>query len=72
MLHESGHARNAVAAARKIEAGLTALPPEPTCEALRSKANDLGHALIKEANQADLDYDRATQHGATQGARFPP
>jgi predicted secreted Zn-dependent protease len=71
MVHEKGHAQNAIDAARKIEAGILALPSEPTCDALRTKANDLGHALIKEANQADSDYDRLTRHGATQGARFP-
>ena len=71
MLHEKGHAQNAIEAARKIETGILALPPEPTCDALRTKANDLGHAFIKEANQADVEYDRLTQHGATQGARFP-
>jgi predicted secreted Zn-dependent protease len=72
MVHEKGHAQNAIDAARKIEAGILALPSEPTCDALRTKANDLGHALmlIKDANQADIDYDRRTQHGATQGARF--
>jgi hypothetical protein len=38
---------------------------------LDDAANDLGHALIKEANQLDIDYDAQTQHGKTQGARFP-
>lgn len=71
MVHEKGHAQNAIDAARKIEAGILALPSEPTCDALRVKANDLGHAFVKEANQADIDYDRLTRHGATQGARFP-
>ena len=71
MLHEKGHAKNAIEAARKIEAGIKALPPEANCDALRTKANNLGHALIKEANQADIEYDRVTQHGATQGVRFP-
>ncbi len=71
MVHEKGHAQNAIDAARKIEAGILALRPEPNCEAMRNAANNRGHALIKEANQADLDYDSRTQHGATQGARFP-
>ena len=47
MLHEKGHAQNAIDTARKIEAGILALRPEPTCDALRNAANDLGHALIK-------------------------
>lgn len=71
MVHEKGHAQNAIDAARKIEAGILALPPQPTCDALRSTANALGYALVKEANQADVEYDRLTRHGATQGARFP-
>ncbi len=71
MVHERGHAQNAIDAARKIEAGIRALPPQPNCDAMRNAANTLGYALIKEANQADVDYDRQTQHGATQGARFP-
>ena len=71
MVHEKGHAQNAIDAARKIEAGILALRPEPNCDAMRNAANNLGYALIKEANQADLDYDSRTQHGATQGARFP-
>jgi predicted secreted Zn-dependent protease len=71
MLHEKGHAQNAIDAARKIEAGILGLPPEPTCGGLRSTANALGHSLIKEANRADADYDQRTRHGATQGARFP-
>jgi len=71
MLHEQGHAQNAIDAARKIEAGILALPPQPTCDELRKTANALGQALIKEANQADIEYDKRTRHGATQGARFP-
>jgi predicted secreted Zn-dependent protease len=71
MVHEKGHAQNAIDTAQKIEAGILALRPEPTCDAMRTAANALGQTFIKAANQADIDYDRRTQHGATQGARFP-
>jgi predicted secreted Zn-dependent protease len=71
MLHEKGHGQNAIEAARKIENALMALPPESNCDVLRTKANDLARSFIKEANQADIEYDRVTQHGATQGVRFP-
>jgi predicted secreted Zn-dependent protease len=71
MLHEKGHVQNAIDAARRIETGIRALPPEPTCALLEAAANKLAHALIKEANQADIDYDARTQHGRTQGVRFP-
>jgi predicted secreted Zn-dependent protease len=71
MLHEKGHVQNAIDIAKRIEAGIAALPPEPTCAALAAVANKLAHALIKEANQMDIEYDRRTQHGRTQGVRFP-
>jgi len=71
MRHEKGHAQNAIDFARKIETGIRALPTKSSCNALQDVANALGGALIKEANQADIDYDARTRHGATQGARFP-
>jgi hypothetical protein len=47
------------------------MQPHPTCDALSRAANALGDRLIKEANQMDVEYDARTQHGRTQGARFP-
>jgi predicted secreted Zn-dependent protease len=70
-VHEEGHAQNAIDTAKRIDDGIAALPPEATCERLGQVANELGYALIKEANQADLDYDARTQHGRTQGVQFP-
>ncbi len=71
MLHEKGHVQNAIDIAKRIETGIRELPPEATCALLAAAANKLGHALIKEANQADIDYDARTQHGRTQGVKFP-
>jgi predicted secreted Zn-dependent protease len=71
LLHEDGHAQTGIDAAKQIEAAMLAIKPHPTCDALGRAANALGHALIKEANQKDIEYDARTQHGRTQGARFP-
>jgi predicted secreted Zn-dependent protease len=71
MLHEKGHVQIAIDIARKIETGIRAMPSQSNCDTLQEVANTLGHALLKEANQADVDYDMRTRHGATQGARFP-
>jgi predicted secreted Zn-dependent protease len=71
MLHERGHAQNAIDTARRIETAIGAMPPERTCPILEQAANRLGHSFIKEANQWDIDYDARTQHGLTQGVRFP-
>jgi predicted secreted Zn-dependent protease len=71
LVHEKGHAQVGIDIAARIEAAIRRLPSAPTCPVLDDAANDLGHALIKEANQLDIDYDAQTQHGKTQGARFP-
>lgn len=71
LVHEKGHGQTAIDIARKIEGRLVAMPPQPSCDRMGKAANELGNALIKEANQADIDYDARTQHGRTQGARFP-
>jgi predicted secreted Zn-dependent protease len=71
MLHEEGHAQNGIDIAKRIEAAILGMKPHPTCDALGRAANALGQSLIKEANQNDIEYDTQTQHGRTQGARFP-
>lgn len=71
LVHEKGHAKNGIDIARRIEAGIRGLPAAPTCETLNEIANSLGHSLIKEANRLDIEYDARTDHGRTQGARFP-
>lgn len=71
LLHEEGHAQNGIDAAKRIEAAMLAIKPHPTCDALGRAANALGNALIKEANQKDIEYDARTQRGRTQGAQFP-
>ena len=70
-VHEKGHAQNAIDIAARIEGRIRHLSPAPTCAALGQSADESGHALIKEAIQRDVDYDAETQHGKTQGARFP-
>lgn len=69
--HEEGHAQNGIEIGKRIEAAIRDMQPHPTCDALSRAANALGDRLIKEANQMDVEYDARTQHGRTQGARFP-
>lgn len=38
-----------------------------TCET----ADSVGNKFLNQIRQLDIDYDAETQHGATQGARFP-
>lgn len=69
--HEDGHAQNGLGAARDIDAAIARLPAEPTCDALGARANAAGQAILRQYNQRDLDYDRETGHGRSQGAVFP-
>lgn len=69
--HESGHRGHGMDAAREIDRGIAALPAQSNCGALGNAANDLGNQVIRQYNERDLDYDRRTGHGLTQGTRFP-
>ena len=69
--HEDGHKAHAVKAAQEIERALMAMGPQVNCDVLNSEANALGKSIIARYNQEDVDYDRQTQHGKTQGAAFP-
>lgn len=71
LLHEKGHAQNGIQIAGRIEDGIRSLPPQPNCAALGRVANALGNTLLREGGRMDVDYDVRTNHGATQGARFP-
>ena len=70
-LHEQGHRRHGVDAANEVDRAIAAMPPAGSCDALGKNANALGMSILRKYNQLDLDYDRDTGHGATQGARFP-
>lgn len=70
MEHEMGHAETARGVARRIDAGIAGLTAA-TCPELVRKANDLGHAIVREGNAEDVAYDARTGHGDTQGARWP-
>lgn len=69
--HENGHRKHGLDAAREIDRGIGALPAQANCNALGNAANALGNEILRKYNEQDTDYDRSTDHGRTQGARFP-
>lgn len=69
--HEQGHRRHGIDAAKEVDHAIGSMPPAANCDALGANANALGMGILRKYNQLDLDYDRDTRHGATQGARFP-
>lgn len=66
--HELGHYNIATKTAFAIDFNLTAIPPQPSCAQLNTKANELAHALILNMNEANRRYDEDTNHGRLQGA----
>lgn len=52
--HEKNHGLHGITAAREIEA---------------DKCKN-SHAIIKKFNRKDLDYDKRTRHGRSEGIRF--
>ena len=56
--------------AQAIDRGIAALPAAGSCAALEERANALGRRLLAEHAARDKHYDRATGHGASQGAQL--
>lgn len=61
--HEKGHVDSVLENFPSVVNAIKAA----TCET----ADAAGTELLQQIRQFDVDYDAATQHGASQGARFP-
>lgn len=70
-LHEEGHYAHGVGAAREIEALAKSFHGSGDCPAMTSEFNDRAQSIIARYKALDVAYDRETDHGRTQGARFP-
>lgn len=62
-LHEGNHARIANAGAEQMQAAMRAAS---SCEDMQATADRVG----SEISAASVEYDRRTEHGTTEGARF--
>lgn len=69
--HEAGHIDNYVDGARALQEAFAEVEPAATCEELRASLANMGAAAIDAIRAADIEYDRHTDHGRTQGATFP-
>jgi predicted secreted Zn-dependent protease len=69
--HENGHKQHGIEAGKEIFKLLNNLPSYRSCQDLQTAANNKSNQIIAKYNQRDIDYDRRTQHGRTQGATFP-
>lgn len=69
--HEDGHKNHGLAAAQDVMRTLSRFPVAASCSALGEAANKAAQKVIRRYNQKDIEYDRSTRHGFTQGAVFP-
>ena len=69
--HEDGHKAIGLEAGNQILQHLQTLAAYPSCDDLEHAADEIGRRVTDEARRRETAYDRATRHGATQGARFP-
>jgi predicted secreted Zn-dependent protease len=70
-LHENGHYAQGANAAKAIEAFARSSHGSGDCAAMVSEFNDQARAIVDKYKAQDAAYDRATDHGRTQGAQFP-
>ena len=69
--HEEGHKAIGTNAAAEIrDAGLK-LPSAPGCSELARSVDKMTGEILERYRQREREYDRDTDHGRTQGARFP-
>jgi len=47
------------------------IPAYPSCEELKQGADAAAERVLSDYRQREAIYDQTTNHGATQGARFP-
>jgi predicted secreted Zn-dependent protease len=66
--HEHGHRDIALEGAEALRQALTSLPPGPTCEQVALNAQATADNFVTRYNERQVQYDRLTNHGATQGA----
>lgn len=68
--HEEGHKDIAVRTAEKVQQAIETSPAFP-CDGIAAGLRARVDEVLKVARQAQVEYDRITRHGETQGARFP-
>ena len=69
--HEKGHVKLNLQDARNYQRDLGNFPPAPNCATTGQELTDLFDRATSTIRRDNIDYDAATNHGATQGAVFP-
>jgi len=66
--HEQEHVDLGLQAAKEIHDTLINFPPQPTCDELTAKGDARTDEIYDKYEQRNIEYDKRTNHGVTQGA----
>ncbi len=69
--HERGHMNIAIRTAETIRSRVKDLRDSPSCSELQLAIDRATNAVLNEAREEEIQYDKMTGHGETEGARFP-
>ncbi len=69
--HESGHSEFGIKAALDSYEELSTIKTNGDCSLLKAEASERFNAVIDHYVEIEIQYDKDTNHGATQGAVFP-
>ena len=70
-VHEDGHVQNGRMEAAAIDHLLESVGPHADCGLLDRDVEELTTQIHQQFEMNDIEYDRRTEHGRTQGAIFP-
>ena len=68
--HERGHLEIALRGAQELHEHLSRISSAKTCALLEQSLDSTANDLLDDLNRVQVDYDRRTQHGLTQGVKF--
>ncbi|HEX8846539.1 MAG TPA: DUF922 domain-containing Zn-dependent protease [Pyrinomonadaceae bacterium] len=68
--HEDGHKDIGIEAGDEIVRRVEELESYASCQELGEAINSAAQAVLEEQRQKEIRYDKETNHGLTQGARF--
>jgi predicted secreted Zn-dependent protease len=72
LLHERGHGDLASVCGQWLGEAFVALPPQLTCEAVKSAALEASNPVFAECRAAQRQYEDETNHGQNEGVIWPP
>lgn len=66
--HEEGHKQFGIDAAKEVDQAILSLEPRANCKQLEIDANNTGRRILERFKALEVEYDKTTKHGCTQGA----